>query len=238
MRTTAKISKTSRKGRRNCFIERILIQLKLMFNIDFLHKKGVNGDRFIRIEGRPIRLIIGLGNPGEKYKNTYHNVGFMFLDFILSDVEGNDDGEVPKWKNVKNFRYTTLATRTSQQQSYATITLLKPTSFMNESGEPVRSALRYFKVAPEEILVVHDDADIAFGNHKVSFGKGSAGHNGVESIIKSVGSDKFTRLRIGIRNTDQSAGEFVLSKIQSNYLSELERLFAKLQRNYIKGESE
>lgn len=198
-----------------------------MFNLNFLNKESVNDDKFIRIDGRPIRLIIGLGNPGENYKNTYHNLGFMFLDFILNTKEGNDDGEVPKWKSVKSFRYTKLAM----------VILVKPTSFMNESGGSVKLALKYFKVAPEEILVVHDDADITLGNYKMSFGKGSAGHNGVESIIKSIKSDEFTRLRIGIRNTNYKAGNFVLTRINKEDEESIQKTIEESSRAILKTES-
>lgn len=174
-----------------------------MFNINFLHKEGADDNKFISVEGRPIRLIVGLGNPGEKYKNTYHNVGFMFLDSILNTKKGVDDGEVQKWKSIKNLRYAKLAT----------VTLVKPTSFMNESGSSVKSALKYFNVSKEEIIVVHDDTDISIGDYKISFGKGSAGHNGVESIIKSIKSDEFTRLRIGTKHNNDKAGNFVLKNI-------------------------
>ena len=191
-----------------------------MFNINFLHKESVNDDKFISVEGHPIRLIIGLGNPGEKYKNTYHNVGFMFLGSILNDKKGDDYGEAPKWKSVKNFRYIKLAM----------VTLVKPTSFMNKSGEQVKSALKYFNVPEKEILVVHDDADIAFGNHKISFGRGSAGHKGIESIIQALGTNEFLRVRIGIRTDSKKAGKFVLEKMTEGHRADLEKVFAEIQR--------
>ena len=124
-----------------------------------------------------IKLIIGIGNPGKKYERTRHNAGFLFID------------ELERLK-IK-------------------ITLAKSQSFMNESGRAVVDLIKFYhptgdlpkgdKIKPENILIVHDDIDILWGNYKFSFGRSSAGHKGVESIIKSLKTKNFWRLRIGIQ---------------------------------------
>ena len=141
------------------------------------------------------RVIIGLGNSGKKYQQTYHNVGFLFVDYLKRE------------KKAENF------------------ILIKPKTFMNESGKAVLRALQNYQVKPEEILVVHDDADIELGKFKLGFGRGAAGHHGVESIIKELGTKNFWRLRIGIRKSDQKAGKIVLNKITPADKTVLEEIF-------------
>ena len=142
-----------------------------------------------------VKLIIGLGNPGKEYEKTYHNAGFLAIDYF-----------------VKNSPISKP---------------LKTDVYMNQSGEFVAKIARKNKIKPEEILIVHDDFDIEIGNYKISFSRGSAGHNGVESIIKSLKTKDFWRLRIGIRpqNSKQKAEKFVLKKISKKNLKILNRVF-------------
>jgi len=162
-----------------------------------------------------IKLIIGLGNPGKQYQNTYHNAGFLFVDFLIKNLP------------ISNFKF--LISKP-----------LKTDVYMNESGSFVARMLKKFSIAPEKLLIVHDDSDLKLGNYKISFGRGSAGHKGIESIIRALSTKNFWRLRIGIRpnaelrrlNADQrgippkkaglptevrrtKAGEFVLKKISA-----------------------
>lgn len=136
-----------------------------------------------------IKLIIGLGNPGKEYENTYHNVGFLFIDFL-------NKADKPRRS-------------------------LKTGTFMNQSGFFVKSALAKYRLNPENLLIVHDDSDIALGRFKLNFNRGSAGHKGVESVIQTLKTKKFWRLRIGIRFTDPNqirrtkAGNLVLKKIKA-----------------------
>jgi len=188
----------------------------------------VPSDVFISINDRKVRLIIGLGNPGDKYKNTFHNVGFLFIDSLLETMRGNDVGEKVKWNSTKSFRYAICADAI----------LIRTTSFMNESGRAVKSAIDYFGVNTDEILIVHDDSDIPLGEYKISFGRGSAGHKGIESIIQSLGTNEFLRIRIGIRVNRKSAGEFVLGKIPQKESRKLHELFAKIQGFYFESEGE
>ncbi|OGY99212.1 MAG: hypothetical protein A2945_05530 [Candidatus Liptonbacteria bacterium RIFCSPLOWO2_01_FULL_52_25] len=138
-----------------------------------------------------MKLIIGLGNPGPQYASTYHNVGFLFVDYLA--------------KNLPNSKSEILNSK-----------LLKSNVFMNESGSYVKKAMKRCGAKPHEILVAHDDSDIALGNYKLSFDRSSAGHKGVQSVIDALGTEKFWRLRIGIRPASRrnaKALDFVLKKI-------------------------
>jgi len=175
-----------------------------------------------------IKLIIGLGNPLPQYDFTYHNAGFLFVNHIAKIP--NLKSQIPnkfQIQNSKNFQFLKING----------ISLIKPLTFMNESGRAISAAIKYFKIKPEEILIVHDDSDIEIGKYKISFGRGSAGHNGVESIIKSLKTKDFWRLRIGIRpnirinqskisiNQRLKASAFVLKKISKKDLKILEDVF-------------
>ena len=170
-----------------------------------------------------IKLIIGLGNPGSEYKNTYHNVGQLLIDHLA--------GEKANFKKGSSFEYFQLTDL---------LTLVRPLTFMNQSGEAALNARKYFNSKPREILVVHDDSDLPLGSFKLSFGRGSAGHQGIESIIKSLKTNKFYRLRIGVRPPQKAglpavvrqrrakAGELVLKKIPAGEKQILQNLFEKL----------
>jgi peptidyl-tRNA hydrolase, PTH1 family len=137
-------------------------------------------------------LIIGLGNPGEKYFETRHNVGFDFLDKLKTAKDFPDFSFNQKFK-----------AEISQQKETV---LVKPQTFMNLSGEAVRSLLNFYKLSPDNILVVHDDKDIALGEYRLATDSSSAGHNGVQDIIDKLGTQKFKRIRIGIGlNSDSPA---------------------------------
>ncbi len=167
------------------------------------------------------RLIIGLGNPSKEYEKTYHNAGFLFIDFLAE--KGFEKGNLFVFTKDKNF------------------VLIKPLVFMNESGRATSNAIKYFsstndKIRPEEVMIAHDDSDIALGDYKISFGKSSAGHRGVESIIKSLNTQNFGRLRIGIRKTGlfvktqrAKAEEFVLKKISPKDLKKMSENFAEIK---------
>src|SRR5918999_1899625 len=131
-------------------------------------------------------LVAGLGNPGREYADTRHNVGFMVAD-ELADLR--IDGRVA---------------------------LLKPQTFMNESGRSVGAALRFFKVRPDALLVVHDEVDLEPGRLQARFGGGLAGHNGLRSVAQHVGSADFARLRVGVgrpeRGDPRPVADFVLSR--------------------------
>jgi len=128
-------------------------------------------------------LIVGLGNPGNEYKNTRHNVGFMAIDFMA--------GKDANWKKEKN------AMTTRVEINGANVMLVKPQTFMNNSGEAVGPLMAFYKIPLENLIVIHDDMDLKLGDIREKVGGGSAGHNGIKSIDNAVGNE-YKRIRIGI----------------------------------------
>jgi PTH1 family peptidyl-tRNA hydrolase len=131
-------------------------------------------------------LVIGLGNPGKEYERTRHNIGFMVADRLL--VEKSSAHFSRKWGDD----YTDLRIAGTK------IWLVKPQTYMNRSGESVARFAGYFKVKPQDILVVHDDLDMVAGRVKVVSGGGAGGHNGIRSIIHHLGTKDFPRIKFGI----------------------------------------
>lgn len=131
-------------------------------------------------------LIVGLGNPGDKYSNTRHNVGFMVLDRLVA--ESGARPLASKWKAM--VWKGALAGQGA--------VMVKPLTFMNLSGDAVRPIATYYRIAPENIIVIHDDLDLQCGTIKLSTKKGPGGHNGIKSIIQRLGTTIFNRVRIGI----------------------------------------
>jgi PTH1 family peptidyl-tRNA hydrolase len=139
-----------------------------------------------------IKLIIGLGNPGRKYEGTRHNVGFDVLE-LLSGQAGAQFVNHLKWK--------------AHIAKHPHAMLMKPQTFMNESGRAAGTALRFYKWQPEEVLVVYDDVALPVGHLRFRKSGSAAGHNGLKSLIEHFGSDQFPRLKIGIGGP--SPGEMV-----------------------------
>lgn len=147
-----------------------------------------------------IRLIVGLGNPGDKYSMTRHNAGFWLVDLLAAhsgsqlNAEAKLFGIAGKW------------------HPYSDKWLLKPTTFMNASGKSVAAIAQYYKITPAEILVIHDELDIAPGQAKLKFGGGHGGHNGLRDIHAALGTPDYWRLRIGIGHPGHKAevANFVL----------------------------
>lgn len=137
-----------------------------------------------------MKIIVGLGNPGKKYQNTRHNVGFRVIDTIILKPKV----KIQKSKFDKKFNAGVYEDFINSEK----VLLVKPQTFMNLSGQAVNSIISFYKVNLEDLIVTHDDVDLPLGIVKVSFGEGSAGHNGVQSIISSLGSQKFWRVRVGI----------------------------------------
>ena len=176
-----------------------------------------------------IKIIIGIGNPDKQYYNTRHNIGFMLLDSMAKKC-GTDNFEFEKKINADVLKCPL---------NEKSILLVKPQTFVNKSGETVKKALAFYKLKPEQILIIHDDLDIEFGNLKFSFGKDSAGHKGVDSIIKSLKTNKFGRLRMGIANSllkkarhqktleakKRKVGDFVLSRFTPTEQKEIQVVF-------------
>ena len=158
-----------------------------------------------------MKIIIGLGNPGKKYEKTRHNAGFIVVDGIVKNEELKMNQL--NWKESKKTQALVCKTKINGEE----IEFLKPTTFMNNSGVAVAYAIKnHFKLKPENIIVVHDDKDLSLGEIRIQTNRGSAGHNGVKSIIEHLGTQNFTRARIGVAPTGgQNMGdtaEFVLKK--------------------------
>lgn len=137
-----------------------------------------------------IKLIAGLGNPGEEYAATRHNAGFRSIDALAARLG------VSYWKNQCGAEVALVKVLGSDGPRE--IVLAKPQSFMNTSGGPISKLCAEYGVAPDEVLVIHDELDIDAGDIRVKVGGGHAGHNGLKSIIEKLGSRDFTRVRVGI----------------------------------------
>jgi peptidyl-tRNA hydrolase, PTH1 family len=130
-----------------------------------------------------VRLIVGLGNPGAEYATTRHNIGFVVLDRLAADA-GATWEKSAKWEAVSAKR--------------GEVILVKPMSFMNRSGHPLFAVAQFYKIRPQEILVVLDDFALPLGRLRIRADGGTGGHNGLESIILQFGTEEIPRLRIGI----------------------------------------
>ncbi|SNR50156.1 aminoacyl-tRNA hydrolase [Paracoccus sediminis] len=162
-----------------------------------------------------MKLIVGLGNPGTKYASNRHNIGFMAVDRIAGD-----HGFSP-WKT----RFRGLASE--GRLGDARVTLLKPQTFMNLSGQSVGEAMRYLKLTPGDVIVLHDELDLAPGKCRVKHGGGHAGHNGLRSIHQHIGPD-YGRVRLGIGHPGDKdrVASYVLSdfaKADADWLDDLMR---------------
>jgi PTH1 family peptidyl-tRNA hydrolase len=154
-----------------------------------------------------IRLIVGLGNPGPEYELTRHNAGFWLVDNLAQSL--------PNCRLQRDSKMNALMVKTSinGQETW----LLEPQTFMNRSGQSVGALARFFKIAPDEILVVHDELDIDPGVAKLKKGGSSGGHNGLKDITAALGTQDYWRLRIGIGhprnlNSQQPVVDFVLHR--------------------------
>ncbi|MBT9505492.1 aminoacyl-tRNA hydrolase [Rhodoferax sp.] len=134
-----------------------------------------------------IRLFVGLGNPGPEYESTRHNAGFWWIDAVARELKAS---------LVMDKSYHGLLARTSVNGQ--TVWLLEPQTFMNLSGKSVAGLARFFKIQPQEILVAHDELDIAPGEAKLKLGGSHAGHNGLRDIHAQLGTDDYWRLRLGV----------------------------------------
>lgn len=179
-----------------------------------------------------MKLIVGIGNPEVKYNSSRHNIGFIVLDRIAQDLgcsfsfEKKIDGEIANC-NLGEEKYI----------------LLKPQTYVNNSGQSVKKAKSFYKLKNEDILVVHDDLDIYFGKVKYDFDRSSAGHNGIESVIHYLKTKKFHRIRVGIRNEKLDeikskdierdkktalVGKFVLSEFDKEEKKEFDDIYQRL----------
>ena len=165
-------------------------------------------------------LLVGLGNPGEKYKNNRHNVGFMVLDYLTNQL--------------KFGRSRTKFLGRTSMGSYENTKLIsfKPQTFMNESGRAVREASNFYKIGPERIIVFHDELDLPFGQVRVKKGGGHAGHNGLKSIDENIGTDYF-RIRIGISHPGEKekVTGHVLGDLSKEDAETLQKILTSIAEN-------
>jgi len=164
-----------------------------------------------------MKLIAGLGNPGEKHEKTRHNVGFMIINALFKDYSSSGD----TFREEKKFQ-AQIADITWQPKKglVQKIILAKPQTYMNNSGKAVSSISKFYKIDPTDIWIVHDEVDLPLGAMKIRFGGSSAGHKGVESIMESLGTEKFWRFRVGIGAQDQKVHDRRLKQIDDFVLGE------------------
>ena len=143
-------------------------------------------------------MIVGLGNSGREYKNTRHNAGFWVVDALAKKLTA-------QFKRREDYFWCKSAIQKSS------VVITKPRKFVNLSGEAVKKMMRDFKAGNEDIIVIHDDADLSLGTLKIKRNGSSAGHRGVESIIQELGTNDFKRLRIGIGRGEGDLKDYVLS---------------------------
>jgi PTH1 family peptidyl-tRNA hydrolase len=178
-------------------------------------------------------LIVGLGNVGKEYKHTRHNIGFECVDSFA------DKQEFPGWIEKKDLKAFITSTTLGDNR----VILAKPTTFMNLSGEAVRAIMHFYKIPIEQLVVVHDEMDIPFGQIRMRIGGDSAGNNGVKSLIQVVGKD-FARVRVGIHDNiakKAEATDFVLGKFTKDeqaHFAELTREVNAILSEYVFGGGE
>lgn len=159
-----------------------------------------------------IRMVAGLGNPGDEYAQTRHNAGFKAIDELARQAN------VTYWKNQAGAEVASIQVNDAEAEGgKREVILVKPQSYMNTSGGPISKLCAQYKVSVEELLVIHDELDIPAGDVRIKVGGGHAGHNGLRSIIDKVGSRDFSRVRVGIGNPPgrMPVADFVLKQLRS-----------------------
>ncbi|MCA9374467.1 MAG: aminoacyl-tRNA hydrolase [Candidatus Gracilibacteria bacterium] len=171
-------------------------------------------------------IIVGLGNPGSQYQKTRHNVGFMALDMLAQKLNADD------FKSEKKFN----ADISSADFHGEKLILVKPTTFMNLSGEAVQSISQFYKVEAEDIIIVYDDLDLSLGQIRIRKSGSPGTHNGMKSIVQYIGSD-FPRIRIGIESRGETAPkqQETSSFVLSPFLQEEEDLLADALEKTVKS---
>lgn len=163
-----------------------------------------------------MKLIVGLGNPGTEYRNNRHNIGFHYVDFLAEKIAGTNS----VWKSDQKIN--------AEVYKVENMVFVKPQTFMNRSGEAVQRLVQFYKLKPADVVVIHDDLDIRFGEYKIARGKGPKGHNGIKSLEDHIGKE-FARIRIGVENRDPetlvSGVDYVLSNFTDTEMGSLGPLF-------------
>ena len=164
-----------------------------------------------------MKLIVGLGNPGKKYQDTRHNIGFVIVDLLHASISSSGF-EISDWELSKKAKALYSKTKVKEE----TIELLKPQTYMNDSGISVSYAKNKHKIDPSDTYIVHDDLDIKLGKYKIQ-NKGPKEHNGLQSIYESIGTKDFWHVRAGVDNRDLGGrvdGQtYVLQKFENDELA-------------------
>lgn len=171
-----------------------------------------------------MKIVVGLGNPGERYANNRHNVGFMAVDKMA-------DGEWQMANGQKPMRESKFG---AMIQKSGDLMLVKPQRFMNNSGEVVREIVNFYKISTADLWVIHDDLDLPLGQFKIQAGIGPKVHNGVNSIEEALGKNDFWRVRIGIDNRPAGAArtpgeDYVLADFTEEERQVIDRVIASLK---------
>ncbi len=168
-----------------------------------------------------MKLIVGLGNPGKRYEKNRHNVGFMFVDYLLTNSK----------LKIQNSRLQFASKIIKGELEKATVYLIKPQTFMNNSGRAVVKFIKYLKINTKDLIIVHDDLDLRLGEYKMQFGKGPKIHNGILSVEKELKSKAFWRLRIGVDNRESenrvNGEKYVLEDFKKEELLVIQQVFEK-----------
>lgn len=182
-------------------------------------------------------LIVGLGNPGEKYKQNRHNVGFLFVEWLVQKEPS--EWEYDKYTNAEviNIELSAKSYLPAGKAGPLSALLAKPQTFMNASGIAVRKLTISYKLSAMRLFIVHDDLDLPFGEFKITQGKGPKLHNGISSIEEALGTKDFWRIRIGIDNRDpqnRMPGEpYVLQNFTKEEMQSLPEIFNKISPQFL-----
>lgn len=157
--------------------------------------------KYIGKEGDGMKMIVGLGNPGKQYERTRHNSGFMAIDKVAEKLN----------LNIDKKEFAALTAKNNQ------VILVKPQTYMNNSGEAVSQIMKYYHVDINDLLIIYDDLDLKYGQLRLRLKGSSGGHNGIKSIINYIHSENFKRIRIGIeKNPLIETADYVLGKVEKD----------------------
>jgi len=186
--------------------------------MSLFQKRPQVGDsiQFYTLGQNKVALVVGLGNVGSEYNRTRHNIGFEAIDRFVTDQD------FTPWIEKKDLKCHMATGQLGETKVIA----IKPTTFMNLSGEAVQAVAHFYKVSPDQIVVVHDELDIPFGQIRTRIGGSSAGHNGIKSVTQHIG-EQYGRVRIGIGpklHEKQDSADFVLAKFSSEQEAQIKNL--------------
>ena len=157
--------------------------------------------KYIGKEGDGMKMIVGLGNPGKQYERTRHNSGFMAIDKVAEKLN----------LNIDKKEFSALTAKNNQ------VILVKPQTYMNNSGEAVSQIVKYYHIDINDLLIIYDDLDLKYGQLRLRLKGSSGGHNGIKSIINYIHSENFKRIRIGIeKNPLIETADYVLGKVEKD----------------------